>query len=201
MDKNKQLPLIEATTSWFHVFKSMIDSGDVAKMNHSTVVVYLVIKSYAGFNTGKSFPEIPLIAEKSGLSERQVKRCLNELTEFGYLSTDKKSGRKNKYTLREKVSLFSTEGEAAIASWDYVPSQVQAAQSELKRFMTTLDTKDTKIIQIENLTLNFFNQTVEEGATGTQNNTPFTVSNVKDKNLRSIFERIEQAREKDSKNK
>ena len=29
----KQLDLFQATTSWFHVFKSMIDNGDLARLS------------------------------------------------------------------------------------------------------------------------------------------------------------------------
>ena len=37
MNKPTQPELFEAETQWFHVFKAMIDSGELAKMDGSTV--------------------------------------------------------------------------------------------------------------------------------------------------------------------
>jgi len=78
---------------------------------------------------------------------------LAALTEKGYL--DKvKAGRKNNYTLREKVTLKDEEGRpAAFATWDYLPSTVEAARAELKRFMLTGE-HDGKILFVETLNLN-----------------------------------------------
>jgi len=69
-----QAELFSAETTWFHVFKDMIDSGDMARLDGSAIKVYLVVKSYTNFSTGRAFPALELIAEKAGLSERQVIR-------------------------------------------------------------------------------------------------------------------------------
>ena len=63
MDK-KQMDLFKAETTWFHVFVSMIENGDVAKMGPYAVTVYLVVKAYTNWKTGKAFPSIETIAEK-----------------------------------------------------------------------------------------------------------------------------------------
>ena len=44
--KAPQQELFKAETAWFHIFKTMIDSGDVARMGPYAVTVYLVIKSH-----------------------------------------------------------------------------------------------------------------------------------------------------------
>ena len=99
--ESKQLEMFKAETTWFHVFVSMIENGDVAKMGPYAVTVYLVVKAYTNWKTGKAFPSIDTIASKSGISKRQVINSLAVLTENGYL--DKvKVGRKNNYTLRKK---------------------------------------------------------------------------------------------------
>lgn len=152
MDK-KQMELFKAETTWFHVFVSMIENGDVAKLGPYAVTVYLVVKAYTNWKTGKAFPSIETIAEKSGISRAQVIRSLASLTENGYLDTAK-VGRKNHYTLREKVTLKDQEGRpAAFATWDYLPSTVEAARAELKRFMLTGE-HDGKVLYIETLNLN-----------------------------------------------
>lgn len=151
--EKKQMEMFKAETTWFHVFVSMIENGDVAKMGPYAVTVYLVVKAYTNWKTGKAFPSIDTIAAKSGISKRQVINSLAVLTENGYL--DKvKVGRKNNYTLREKVTLKDQEGRpAACATWDYLPSTVEAARAELKRFMLTGE-HDGKILFVENLNLN-----------------------------------------------
>jgi len=152
MDK-KQMELFKAETTWFHVFVSMIENGDVAKLGPYAVTVYLVVKAYTNWKTGKAFPSIETIAEKSGISRAQVIRSLASLTENGYLDTAK-VGRKNHYTLREKVTLKDQEGRpAAFATWDYLPSTVEAARAELKRFMLTGE-HDGQVLFIETLNLN-----------------------------------------------
>lgn len=156
--EKKQMDLFKAETTWFHVFVSMIENGDVAKMGPYAVTVYLVIKAYTNWKTGKAFPSIDTIAEKSGISKRQVINSLALLIENGYIDKAKQ-GRKNTYTLREKITLKDQEGRpAAFATWDYLPSTVEAARAELKRFMLTGD-YDGKVLYVENLNLNIqFNQ-------------------------------------------
>lgn len=147
------MDLFKAETTWFHVFVSMIENGDVAKLGPHAVTVYLVVKAYTNWKTGKSFPSIETIVEKSGISRSTVMRSLASLTENGYLDKAR-AGRKNSYTLREKVTLKDQEGRpAAYATWDYLPSTVEAARVELKRFMLTGE-HDGKILFVETLNLN-----------------------------------------------
>jgi len=153
-EEKKQAELFKAETTWFHVFKDMIDSGDMARLDGSAIKVYLVIKSYTNFSTGRSFPALDLVASKAGLSGRQVMRCLTELEKAGYI-TKHKSGRHNVYTLREKVSIKDSEGRPqAVATWDYIPNSVRDAVAELKHATVTGEMIDGRVIHIENLVLN-----------------------------------------------
>lgn len=146
-----QQELFRAETTWFHVFKDMIDSGDMAKLEGSAVKVYLVVKSYTNFSTGRAFPAIETIADKAGLSEAQVKRCLASLEELGYISKAKE-GRRNVYTLREKVQVLDDAGRpTAVATWDYLPSTVQHAVADLKNVLVTGELAGAKIVHIERL--------------------------------------------------
>ena len=154
MKEKEQAELFRAETTWFHVFKDMIDSGDMARLDGSAIKVYLVIKSYTNFSTGRAFPAIELIAEKSGLSKIQVMRCLKNLEKTEYI-TKSKSGRHNVYTLREKVSIKDAEGRPqAVATWDYIPSSVRDAMAELKHAVVSGEMIGGKVIHIESLVLN-----------------------------------------------
>jgi len=145
---------LQAETTWFHVFKAMIDNGDMARLSGSAVKVYLVVKSHTNFSTGRSFPALETIAEKSGLSLAQVKRELKALEDMGYL-TKAKEGRHNVYTLREKVAINDVAGRpAAVASWDYLPGGVREAVADLKNVMVTGDLGDARVVHIERLQIN-----------------------------------------------
>lgn len=152
--KQRQAELFSADTTWFHVFKDMIDCGDLAKLDGSAIKIYLVVKAHTNFTTGRSFPPVEMIAEKTGLSERQVIRSVQELEKFGYI-TKTRVGRHNVYTLREKVTLKDDAGSTqAVATWDYIPSGVREAMADLKHVMITGDLAGAKIVTIQNLTVN-----------------------------------------------
>ena len=152
-----QTELFEAQTTWFHVFKNMIDNGDVAKMGPHACTVYLVIKAHTNYSTGMSFPAIETIAVKSGISVAQVKRELVKLETMQYITKVKK-GRSNHDTLREKVDIKDDAGRpSAVATWDYLPSSVTAAVADLKNVLVTGKAENARIVHIERLTVNIAN--------------------------------------------
>jgi DNA-binding transcriptional MocR family regulator len=156
-DEQQQFELFRAETTWFHVFRSMIEGGDVARIGPYAFTVYAVIKAYTNFRTGRAFPGIPEIMEKSGISKSQVIRALDTLEENGYITREKK-GRSNTYTLREKVGISDSQGRpVASAAWDYVPDGVKGAVADLKNVLMTGDFAGAKIVSIQNLTVNVFN--------------------------------------------
>ena len=81
--------LLNADTSFFSVFRDLIDSGTVAELGVYAWTTYTVIKSYANFNSGESFPSVETIAIKSGISVIQVKRSLKQLENKGLLKKEK----------------------------------------------------------------------------------------------------------------
>lgn len=142
---------IKAETQWFHVFKDMVDSGDLAKLAGSSIKVYLAIKAHANYSHGASFPGVDLLAKEAGLSSVQVMRCLKELEDSGYLSKTK-VGRSNVYKLREKITILDdNEQKTAVATWDYVPSAVKNAVADLKNVILTGDLAGAKIVTIQKL--------------------------------------------------
>jgi len=150
----KQQELLEAQTQWFHVFKAMIEQGDVAKMGPHAFTVYVVIKAHTNFSTGHAFPGIDVIAEKSGVSVAQVKRELKTLEAAGYITKEKR-GRSNHYILREKINVTDAHGRPqAVATWDYLPSSVQHAVADLKNVLVSGDLAGAKVVHIERLQVN-----------------------------------------------
>lgn len=151
-----QQELFKAETTWFHILRTMIDSGDAAEMGGTTFLVYAIIKAHANYNTGCAFPSVETIAGKAGISSDQVTRCIKKLESMKYIEKTKK-GRQNHYTLREKVRLFDDEGRpAAVATWDYLPSSVSEATEEIKNYLKTGQHTGT-IINIERLYLQINN--------------------------------------------
>jgi len=164
---SSQGELFKAETTWFHVFKAMIDSGDVAKLGPFAVSTYLIIKAHTNFSTGQAFPGIELIAEKSGISERKVKECLHTLEDHGYIVRTKK-GRRNLYTLREKIQIKDEQGRpTAVATFDYLPDLVKKARADIHDVLITGDLGAAKIVHIERLVMNV---QINQGGINTQVN-------------------------------
>ncbi|MGY8813042.1 MAG: helix-turn-helix transcriptional regulator [Pseudomonadales bacterium] len=149
----QELFSLEAQTHWFHVFKSMIDQGDVAKIGPHAFTVYAVIKAHTNYSSGVAFPGIDLISAKSGVSTAQIKRELRVLEEAGYI-TRERVGRSNRYALREKIQITDEYGRPhAVATWDYVPSGVKRAVADLKNFLVSGELAGTRVVHIERLSM------------------------------------------------
>jgi hypothetical protein len=147
----------DGNTQWVHVFRNMVESGDVARMGAITFAVYVVIKCYVNFTTGQAFPSVEEIARKSGISKRQTINSLKILEDMGYL-TRRREWRKNIYTLREKVLFEAKDGRpVAVATWDYLPLTVKAARAELANFKLTGDDKAPTLIHIDKLVIENIN--------------------------------------------
>ena len=177
-----QNELFSAETTWFHIFRTMIANGDMAKMGPHAFATYCVIKAHTNFSTGRSFPSLELIAEKTGISLAQVKRELKTLEGMDYLTKEKK-GRSNLYQLREKVEIQDAHGRPqAVATWDYLPSGVQAAIADLKNVMVSGDLGGDRIVHIERLVVNM------NTGSGTQIN--LDMASMKDSKLKNQLEAL-----------
>lgn len=143
-----------AETTWFHIFHSMIQTGDISRMGPYAVTVYLVIKSHTNFQSGCAFPAIETIMRESGISRSQVMRELRTLEQLGYIGKAR-VGRRNEYRLREKIRIQDDKGQvAAIATWDYLPSTVKAATAEVKNALVSGNFSGSRIVHIEKLQVN-----------------------------------------------
>ena len=144
----------KADTVWVHLFKAMIQSGEVARMGAHAFTVYSVIKAHADLKTGWAFPGIDTIVDESGVSKSKVIRSLETLEGMGYLER-KRCGRQNVYRLREKVPIRDDKGNStAIATWDYVPTRTQAVTENLRQLLVGDRQKGAQIVQIMHLQVN-----------------------------------------------
>lgn len=149
--KHRRITRKVATITWFHLFKAMIDSGDLANMSGSAVKAYLVIKSECDFKEGGAEPTYKDIQAKAGLQSQALSTALKELETMGYVQKVTK-GRKSAYQVVEKFHIDDT-----IVTFNYAPAQVKSATKELNDFLITRHTQGSfqfiKIEKVENLTV------------------------------------------------
>lgn len=119
---------------WFHIFKSMVDN-DLRTLGPFAFAVYCVIKSHCSLRTGLAEPGIETIAQKVGISARQVMRELKTLQEHGYVQKIRVR-KHNGYRLQERISAFGPRGERkAILKLEYQPAKIQELVTELKEML------------------------------------------------------------------
>lgn len=70
---------------WSKFLRSIIHSGDLAKMSGSAVKVYVALKFRANSKTGVISCSAERIALDCGMSEKSARRALSELIEIGYV--------------------------------------------------------------------------------------------------------------------
>jgi len=194
--KQMGFPKWEPTTRWFHIFRSMIDSGDVIKLGSGAMLTYLVIKSYVDFEKGISFPSLDLIAVKSGASVKTVHKHIKKLIELGYVRKLDTKRKGNVYKLREQVPIELLDDDKKnlvpmIASWDYVPVGVAEAMKDIRKVMIGGNLPEGSQVHIENLTVNV--QVNPSAELAIQN---LNLDDIKNKEIRKAFERMLNARGK-----
>ncbi|KVQ62131.1 hypothetical protein WT22_01130 [Burkholderia territorii] len=140
---------LKPETGWFHVFRSLVESGALASMDGSTIKVYLVIKTHTNVESGIAGPlGQDVIAKKSGVHPSSVKRAIAQLEGLGYLSKTRR-GKACEYRFQEKWRLHDEDGtHTGMASWTYVPTLVKTISDALRAG------KVPPSVQIEKVQLN-----------------------------------------------
>lgn len=187
LDMDMQL---RADTNWFHVFHDMVESGDVAAIGPYALTIYIIIKSYVNWVVARGGSEIcpstTTIADKSGISERKVRECLQILVRHGYLAI-KKNGRKNNYIVRDKIRILNSKKCVnAVAVWDYQGTTARVVQQQVQDFVRGSGQSDKEVektLNISNLTINVVQ--------GDQHNKIVLacLDNISDPGVRASFER------------
>lgn len=129
-----QQNLFEADLTWFHLFRGMIQQGQIKKLGASTFAVYCVVKSHSNFQTGDSFISIKTISELTGLGKRSVLNCLAKLR-LDNLITSKKIGRLNHYRIQENLPVLHSGNEIGTFSFNYAPMGMADIKNELEQFL------------------------------------------------------------------
>ena len=126
-------PGLTADAGWFHVLRSMFESGAVRDMGLPAFCVLLAIKSHAGLRDGTAYPGQERLGELLGMSLATVKRALTVLVQRGHVQAAKE-GRRNVYKLVETIPLRdSTGAHVATVSAPYVPMQFAVMLEAVKR--------------------------------------------------------------------
>ena len=151
-------PAWKPTVGWFHIFKTMIESGDAAKMKGTAFLVYAVIKSHINPTKGIGFPSLETIANKAGCTVKTVKASIEKLEDLGYLRRKTIDGKPSQYSLIEKVQfdgMNETGKQVPMeAHFDYVPVAVNKAVQDIRNVMVSGALPKGSVVHIENLSIN-----------------------------------------------
>lgn len=85
----KKKPYIAVPIGWIR--------GGMRHCKGYEVAVQLAIVSYMGNDGSAAFPGIDRLATICGCTARQVRRCIKQLTDRGYLVVVRERGKPNKY--------------------------------------------------------------------------------------------------------
>ena len=143
-----------ADVSWFSLLRTTIASGDMARMKPYAFTVYCVIKSYANYATGDSYPSVETISNCAGISLEKCGQSIKQLEKMGYIKVEK-IGRNNHYKAVERVGIRDTQSNSeTVAQWEYAPNLMQHAISEIKNMLNSGSFEGQRIVNIEKLVVN-----------------------------------------------
>ncbi len=153
------LDLFGADVTWFHLFRSMIQSGQIAELGTSVFAVYCVVKSHSNFQTGTSFVSVSRIGELTGLGKRAVLNCMAKLKEKNLIHVEK-IGRQNYYRINEHLPVVdSNKNQVGTFSFEYQPTKIVQIKQELEQFLrhgipqnarVTININQAEVIHIQN---------------------------------------------------
>ena len=157
-EKQKFLKGFKPTTNWFHIFKSVIDSGQAGEMGPTCFLVYAVVKSHIHLESGTAFPKLETIAYKSNLTKKTVQKCLKKLQDMGFVTRTDIPGRSPRFKLQEKLQVTvpndAGDDEMMLATFDYVPMGVRKAVQDIKNLQVTGELPENSVVNIKNMTVN-----------------------------------------------
>jgi Helix-turn-helix domain len=138
MKQPHQLALFSADTRFVLLVTSLFSSGLAAKLGPSAVVVFLVLRSSANYQTGKVFLGQRLIAEQAGITTATARRALATLEAHGLITRHQAhANARTTYTITDRIPVFQRdeEGEkqpAGTLAIPYVPVVAAARLNEAR---------------------------------------------------------------------
>lgn len=140
-DHEKQLALFSADTRFVLVVCSLFSSGLAAELGTTAVVVFLVLRSSANFQTGLVYLGLREISRQAGISVSTTRRALTELERRGLIARRQPhpNGR-TIYTLTDQLPVFQRDekGEKQPAGTLAIPFVPQAASRNLEEARAAL---------------------------------------------------------------
>lgn len=140
-DHAKQLALFSADTRFVLVVCSLFSSGLAAELGTTAVVVFLVLRSSANFQTGLVYLGLREISRQAGVSVSTTRRALTELERRGLIARRQPhpNGR-TIYTLTDQLPVFQRDdhGEKQPAGTLAIPFVPQAASRNLEEARAAL---------------------------------------------------------------
>ena len=88
-----------SSSYFFRVEHDLLRSEAFKTLGGSAIKVYLVIGLYSDFGTDWAYPSIRTIASQAGLSRQTVIAAIAQLTDLGFLATNKSKGRSTAYRI------------------------------------------------------------------------------------------------------
>jgi Helix-turn-helix domain len=133
-----QLALFHADTRFVLLVTSLFSSGLAAKLGPSAVVVFLVLRSSANYQTGKVFLGQRLIAEQAGITTATARRALATLEAHGLITRHQPhANARTTYTITDRIPVFQRDDEgekqpAGTLTIPYVPVVAAARLNEAR---------------------------------------------------------------------
>ena len=78
----------------------------------NTKILLLVIMSYES-KEGYSYPSHSRLIKETGLSKSTLIKCLKELEELGYITSEKAAGNNNKYFIDSSIKISSSKNDSS----------------------------------------------------------------------------------------
>ena len=128
---------LDADLLWIQFFRSIITSGDLARLSGSAIKIYLALKCRGHLATGKAVIRHGRLGIECGLSVATVKRGLGELCEAGYLNRCTRPGQRNAYSLVEQFPISRGGEIVGTARFGYAGKTAQARREELNQLLSS----------------------------------------------------------------
>ena len=137
----RQLALFHADTRFVLLVTSLFTSGLAAQLGPSAVVVFLVLRANANFNSGKIFLGQRLIAMQAGISLPTTRRALSLLEQRGLISRHQETeNARTTYSLTDRIPVFTNNEDrehAGTLVLPYVPTRTSEQLQQARDCLQT----------------------------------------------------------------
>ena len=152
---------IFADVWWSKIFRSLIDSGDLASMSGNAVKIYVALKSRVNAKSGLIISSMHRLSVDCGISEKSARRAIAELIQLGYVHRSPRPGRTSELRLIEQFPLRNGDTVIGHARFAYTPQNADQRLSEMREMLASPTLQGNETIRIELKVANNFNISAE----------------------------------------